>query len=119
NAYPGINLTRTSALVKLPTSDKPLLIDIFKAGSDQQHQYDLPFWYKGHIVDASFKINASVKELKPLGDKYGYQHIWLNAQTQLDNSTGYISILNNKRFYTTHFTSEAPMKMKWLSIGAN
>lgn len=119
NAYKGVNLLRTSALVKLPQTKKELLLDVFFVNSAQEHQYDLPFWYKGHLVDASFKPKVFTTALKPLGQEYGYQHIWLNAENKLDVTSGYISILNNKRFYTTHFTSENPLTVKMLSIGAN
>ncbi|ADY51764.1 Heparinase II/III family protein [Pseudopedobacter saltans DSM 12145] len=119
NAYDGVNLLRTSALVKLPHTKKELLLDVFFVNSNEEHQYDLPFWYKGHLIDASFKPKVFTAELKPLGQEYGYQHIWLNAENKLDTRSGYISILNNKRFYTTHFTSESPLTVKMLSIGAN
>lgn len=119
NAYPGVQLIRTSALVRLPSTSKALLLDVFVAGSEKVRQYDLPFWYKGHIVDTSFEPQTFTSTLTPLGDKDGYQHIWLNAENQLETNSGYISVLNNKRFYTTHFTAENPLKVKLLSIGAN
>ncbi len=119
NAYQGVNMKRTSALVKLPEANKDILIDLFYINSNKEHQYDLPFWYKGHLVGASFTPKVFTKELKPLGTDYGYQHIWLNAENKLDKQTGYVTVLSNKRFYTTHFTSETPLNVKMLSIGAN
>lgn len=119
NAYPDVDLHRTSMLIRLPANPKALLLDIFMARSDKKHAYDLPFWYKGHIVDASFKPQTFTSSLTPLGTKNGYQHIWLNAENQLETNSGYISVLNNKRFYTTHFTAENPLTVKLLSIGAN
>lgn len=118
-AYQGVKMTRTSALVKMPELSKPILIDIFQALSEKTHQYDLPFWYKGQLVNTSFKVNAVKNNLQSLGDKNGYQHIWLNASNKLDEKGGFVSILKNKRFYTTHFVSEAPLEVKMVSIGAN
>lgn len=119
NAYPGTELLRTSSLVKLPESSKPLLIDIFKASSSITHQYDLPFWYAGVIVNSSFPIEAQKNDLKAMGTHDGFQHIWLNATHQLNVDGGFISILNNKRFYTTHFIANDPLNVELASIGAN
>ena len=119
HAYPGVNMTRTSALVKVAALDKPLLIDVFQVIADQPHQYDLPFWYKGQLMDASFKLKGLTNNLKALGNEYGYQHIWLHAEQNIAPAGGYISVLNNKRFYTTHFTTDSPIQVKLLSLGAN
>jgi hypothetical protein len=119
HAYPGVEMIRTSALVKVQGLEKPLLIDVFQAVSSQVHQYDLPFWYKGHLVDASFKYKAVSNNLQALGTDNGYQHIWLNTAQKLDKADGYITILHNKRFYTTHFATDAPATVKLLSLGAN
>jgi len=118
-AYPGVKMKRTTALVKIAGLNKPLLVDIFQALSKQAHQYDLPFWYKGQLVATSFKVNGNTNNLKALGTKYGYQHIWLNAEETVQAPGGYISILNNKRFYTTHFASDSTTQVKFLSLGAN
>lgn len=119
HAYQGVDLYRTTVLAQLPELHKALLIDVFKANSTQNHQYDLPFWYSGHLVNSSFKINAITDNLKALGKDYGYQHIWKTAENTLDAKGGFITILNNKRFYTTHFTSEKALVVKQMAIGAN
>ncbi len=119
NAYPEVQMIRTSALLKVAELAKPLLIDVFQVLAAKPHQYDLPFWYKGHIVDASPKINAFRNELKPLGEKYGYEHIWLNADQPVKEKSGYLSILNNKRFYTVHFATDTAVNLKMLLLGAN
>ncbi|SMC93845.1 Alginate lyase [Pedobacter nyackensis] len=119
NAYPGVEMIRTTALLKVAELKKPLVIDVFQALSEKPHQYDLPFWYKGHIVDASLKISGFTDQLKPLGENYGYQHIWLNAEQLVKEKAGYLSILNNKRFYTIHFATDNEVNLKVLSLGAN
>jgi len=118
NAYPGVEMKRTSALLKVEGLDKPLLIDVFQASSSQTHQYDLPFWYKGSLVDASFPMKVKTEDLKPLGKQSGYQHLWLNAEAEVLNG-GKVTILNQKRFYTTHFVSDKPLNIKLVSLGAN
>ncbi|WP_017257560.1 alginate lyase family protein [Pedobacter arcticus] len=119
NAYADTKLIRTSALIKIEGIDKPILVDVFRASSANTHQFDLPFWYKGQLVNSSFKVDAQRNNLQALGNNYGYQHLWFNAQNQLDEKGGFVSILNNKRFYTTTFVAENPLQVKLVSIGAN
>lgn len=119
HAYDGIKMQRTSILFKAPGLDKDLLIDIVRGLSDKEHQYDLPFWYQGHITDQSFKTNVVTNDLKQLGKKDGYQHLWLNSQSDLKNGDEYITILNNLRFYTVHIAADAGMEIKLVTLGAN
>jgi hypothetical protein len=119
HAYADVDLYRTTALVKLPELHKALLIDVYQANAASNHQYDLPFWYNGHLVNTSFKINAITDHLRALGRANGYQHIWKTAENTLDTQGGFITILNNGRFYTTHFTSGEALVVKQMAIGAN
>jgi hypothetical protein len=119
HAYPGVQMLRTTALVQVSTLSKPLLIDIFKATSTANHQYDLPYWYTGIIIDASFKIDAVRDNLKALGMAHGYQHLWLNSQNEVPAANGHITVMQGQTFYTTSFASTAPMQVKLVSTGAN
>ncbi|WP_407429826.1 heparinase II/III family protein [Arcticibacter sp.] len=119
NAYPGVAMRRTTALIRLDGLNKPLLVDIVQARSETAHQYDLPFWYKGHVVDASFKIHAKTNNLQALGERFGYQHIWLNSQSNIDRGNGYVTVLNANQFYTTTFATGTPLQIKLVSLGAN
>jgi len=119
NAYPGVQMTRTSALIKVAQLQKPLLVDVVMATSNTNHQYDLPFWYLGNIIDASFKIEAVKDNLKALGSNYGYQHLWLNSQSDIPGASGYITVMQGQSFYTTSFAGSSPFGVKLVSIGAN
>lgn len=55
HAYKGVDLWRTAILFTPEESEQALLIDVFSVNSDQSHQYDLPFWYQGHITDLPFR----------------------------------------------------------------
>ncbi|MNJ93090.1 Alginate lyase [compost metagenome] len=118
-AYTDVTMIRTSALVKVDGLEKPLLIDVMQALSAKNHQYDLPFWYKGQLVNTSFPIKAKADGLTALGNNNGYQHLWLNASNKLDGKAGLVGLLNKNRFYTTHFASDNPLEVKLVSIGAN
>lgn len=119
NAYPGVQMTRSTALIQVPELKKALLFDVYKAESATSHQYDLPFWYNGHIVDASFKIQGVKDHLTALGTKYGYEHLWLNSENDLKTGQGYITVLESNNFYTTTFASTADLHVKLVSLGAN
>jgi oligo-alginate lyase len=119
NAFPGVKMLRTSALFKPNDAEKWILIDVFQARSDSEHQYDLPFWYKGNIVSTSFKVNAVKNNLQALGTDYGYQHIWLNSKANVPSGNGYITLLNDNNFYTTTFATGKPLNVQLVSIGAN
>ncbi|MGV3545991.1 MAG: heparinase II/III domain-containing protein [Pedobacter sp.] len=119
NAYADVTMIRTSALVKVDGLEKPLLIDVVQAQSVNNHQYDLPFWYKGQLVNTSFPVVAKANGLTALGTKNGYQHLWLNASNKLEDKSGLVGLLNKNRFYTTHFVSDNPLEVKLVSIGAN
>jgi hypothetical protein len=120
HAYPGVNMLRTNILFHpVDSNADPLLLDIFKISSTQKHQYDLPFWYTGHITNINFPYRSNQSQLTPLGDKDGYQHIWLNAEGKTGIANGAITFLNNDKFYTTSFLTDAFTNVSFLTCGAN
>ncbi|MCX6308778.1 MAG: alginate lyase family protein, partial [Bacteroidia bacterium] len=79
NAYKGVQMQRTTALITNKDFDAPFLIDIFNVKSDSIHALDLPFHYRGQVVSTSFDYQKSTTELHALGTSNGYQHLWLEA----------------------------------------
>jgi hypothetical protein len=119
NAYEGVTMTRTIVLASIPELEKPLVIDIFKIYSDKDHQYDLPYWYQGHITYTPFTIQSNTNQLMPLGKDFGYQHIWLNAKGNSLTGNASITFLQNKRFYTTTFLADSSTQIEFVTVGAN
>lgn len=119
NAYKDVSLTRTIVIANIAALEKPLVIDIFKIRSVKEHQYDLPYWYQGQITNTPFTFQSNTKKLEPLGKDYGYQHIWLNATGSSANENASITFLNNHRFYTTTFLTNAQTQIKFVTVGAN
>jgi hypothetical protein len=119
NAYKGIGMTRTIALVNLKELERPLLIDVFKIRSGSEHQYDLPYWYQGHITNTPFHMQSNVKRLEPLGKEYGYQHIWLNAVGNSAAGNASVTFLQNNRFYTATFLTDPSTQIEFVTVGAN
>lgn len=124
-AYKGVSLTRTMALINTPTHNgeeqaKSLVVDIFDVKSKEQHQYDLPVHYKGHLISTSFKLNTNVTNLPVLGTDNGYQHLWLKAQAQPKAGLSQITWLNdNGRFYTNSSIMDGEASFIFTQIGAN
>jgi len=120
-AYKGVNLKRTIALVKLPESDKPLVIDIFDIESKKKsHQYDLPLHYKGHLIDTDFSLQTNTSSLPVLGKKNGYQHLWLTAQATPEKGLARVTWLNdNGKFYSHTSLVDGNTDVIFTRIGAN
>ncbi|MEO8174349.1 MAG: heparinase II/III family protein [Sediminibacterium sp.] len=119
HAYTGVKMLRTNILFQPLGAAEPLLLDVFKVTSAQKHQYDLPFWYTGHLTNINFQYKSNQSQLTPAGDKDGYQHIWLNAEGKTGTENGAITFLNNSKFYTTSFLTDASTKVSFISTGAN
>ncbi|MGN6418191.1 MAG: heparinase II/III domain-containing protein [Pseudobacter sp.] len=119
NAYKGTNLWRSAILFTPDEEEQAILIDVFAANSQQPHQYDLPFWYQGHVTDLGFPAEINKKQLSALGRSDGYQHIWLNGSGIPSKGKPYITVLNNRKFYTTSFVADTATRVKLLTLGAD
>lgn len=118
NAYNGVEMLRTAILFEPEKAESPLLIDVFKIKSDDDHQYDLPFWYQGHITNTPFPIKNNNNQLNTLGSGNGYQHIWHTATGKIKGSNGQITVLNNRKFYTTTFIADSSTQVQFVLSGA-
>jgi hypothetical protein len=118
NAYNGIQIQRTMAMVKDSSMLNPIVIDIIKANSQKVHQYDLPFYYYGHLISTNIKYQSHPTELKPLGNNNGYQHLWNIAEGKAPK-TSQITLLNNNRYYSITSSTDSSMSIYFTQIGAN
>ena len=120
-AYKDVSLKRTMALVKLPEIKKPLVIDIFDVKSDKKsHQLDLPLHYQGQLIDTNFTVDTHTKSISALGDKNGYQHLWLTANSQPEKGLAKVTWLNdNGKFYTQTAIVDGNTEVLFTRIGAN
>jgi hypothetical protein len=120
SAYSGVSLKRTLALINLPGQDQSLVVDVFDVKSNNEHQYDLPVHYKGHLISTSFDLETNLTNLPVLGKANGYQHLWLKAQSQPKAGLSQITWLNeNGRFYTSSSIMDGDSSLIFTQIGAN
>ena len=119
NAYEDIKLHRTIYMLQLPTNPKPLTVDIFRAISATQHQYDLPFQYLGTLMSTSFPYKSFTTNQAIMGKKYGYQHLWKEAEGKSDNPLSQFTFLNEKTYYSISSLADDSTNFYFTRIGAN
>jgi len=118
NAYKGVKLQRTVYLLQLPQGRK-FLVDIFNVRSDDEHQYDLPFHFNGHLISTSFKYNAATDKLETLGKKNGYQYLWKEAEASVKDTITQLTFLNDRTYYTVSSLIEDKANLFLVRTGAN
>jgi len=116
--YPSVDQQRSLLLVEHETLEQPLLVDLFRLSSEASHQYDYALQYKGQII----RTNSDVKQhstLSTLGEDFGYQHIWNEAQGAADADTTLVTWLQDKSFYTWLSASSSDETLFFTRTGAN
>ena len=118
NAYPGLSMRRTMALLDLAAIGAPVVLDILEVRSDAENQYDLPFHFQGQVVDANFAFTPE-PQLSPLGEGHGYQHLHLEAKGQAAGTNARLTWLDDGRFYTLISATESADELLFARLGAN
>lgn len=118
-SYPGTEIRRTMMLVEWPDLDSPIVVDVLEAKSAKTRRFDLPLYFDGDFIESSPKITVA-KSLDPLGESYGYQHLWNvgDARIQMGEAAS-LTWLNDNRFYTYKVLANRDMEVVATRIGAN
>lgn len=120
NAYPGTQMQRTTAMLNHTVFEFPVVVDIFRVKSPQINQtMDLPFYYQGHMVSTDFDYQKNTVELRQLGAKNGYQHLWLEANGRTDKSQASFTWIKGNRFYTITTLTNNSSELIMTRTGAN
>lgn len=127
-AYPDATMHRTLILLKDENFRNPILIDIFKVESENKNQYDLPTWFKGHLLNASFDYSAQTNRLTTLGNDHGYQHIWEEASGKSSSNSNQVTWFTHQglgggqlegKLFTMTTSSNANDELIFARSGAN
>ena len=118
NAYDGIQMQRTMAVLDVEELGNPLIIDLFSVQADQESRYDLPLYYLGEVMSTNQKFQTN-NDLTPMGEESGYQHLWKEAQTELSGQVFRMTWFNEKKFYTMTSTVNEGDQALLTRIGAN
>ncbi len=119
NAYPDSELHRTLVMVKEEHFRHPILIDVFRASSKTESQFDLPIWFQGQLLLANFDYDSALDALKPLGDGHGYQHVWKEAVGKTEEGNAHIDWFSNGKFYSMTSAVDADDELIFARLGAN
>jgi len=118
NAYPETKMHRTMIVLNLPNFQNPVLLDIFDVKANAKHQYDLPYYYNGQFLATNFKY-ATPKILEPLGTKNGYQHLWKEGITSVNDTKAQFTWMNNNQFYSLTTATSISDEIILARTGAN
>jgi hypothetical protein len=120
DAYPGVAVSRTIALLNGIVPGRPIVVDVLKAASTKAHQFDLPLHFNGQIMVASPVLEDLGGTLRPLGRANGYQHLWKRAATSVGGADIFsMTWLTANRFYTFTTLAQDGMELIIAELGAN
>ncbi|GLS92695.1 hypothetical protein GCM10007916_37670 [Psychromonas marina] len=115
--YPGIDQQRTVLMVELAGIEKPVIVDLFRMISEEQHSYDYPVHYTGQIVRTNFEYQGH-NSLSTVGDDHGYQHLWNVGQGKVENSS-LTTWLMGDSYYTLISSANENSEFIFARTGAN
>lgn len=118
NAYPGTQLHRTMAMIKSVKFEKPFVLDILKVESKSKNQYDLPTYFMGQVLEASFDYE-SPSSLSAMGDSNGYQHLYLEGKGKPSSDSSQFTWLVENKFYTLTAATSSNDELIFARLGAN
>ncbi len=118
NAYKRLKMNRTTAMIMNKAFEYPIVLDINSVKSDSTHQLDFPFYYNGQLVSTDFQYQKNTKELKALGTKNGYQHLWLEATGKTDKPIADFTFVQGNRFYSITTLANPATQFMMTRIGA-
>lgn len=117
NAYPGIEMHRTLALITDEKFEKPIVLDVFRVKADDEKQLELPYHFFGQVISTNYKYDV-VDTLSKMGDSHGYQHLRLEAEGQCEEETAKLSWFVNDRFYSITSNVKPEDKLLLVRSGA-
>jgi hypothetical protein len=114
----GVQMQRTLLMIDDRRFAKPLVVDILRVVADKEHQYDLPFYYFGQIVNTNVKYTAHGAKRTALGVANGYQHLWVEADGPA-NGPAQVTLLNGRRYYSLTTAADSSTHVYFTRLGAN
>ncbi len=118
NAYEGIQMQRTMALLEIEALENPLVLDLFSVQAPEGTRYDLPLYYMGELMSSNQEFQMK-NNLSPMGKESGYQHLWLEGESSIQGNAFRMTWFNQKNFYTVTSASREGDQALLTRIGAN
>jgi hypothetical protein len=117
SAYPDVVMKRIVSVI--PEGDAPFIIDLFSLESNKAHNYDYAFQYQGHVIATTFDFKPFTTELKSLGKKDGYDHLWLEAKGKTQKPTATFTWWKEEQFYSITTIADTTTQFLLTRAGAN
>lgn len=115
--YPGVDQQRTVIMLEDEVFEKPLIVDLFRIISEEEHSYDYALHYKGQIIRTDFDYEAH-KSASTLGDDHGYQHLWNLGQGKVEGSSLTTWLMGNS-YYSLISSANESSEVIFARTGAN
>lgn len=117
-AYENVEMQRTMAVVDVEELENPLIIDLFSVQAPEGTRYDLPIYYIGELMSTNQNFQTN-NDLTPMGTNDGYQHLWQEAQANLEGDLLRFTWFNKKNFFTMNSVLSQGDEGLLTRIGAN
>lgn len=116
--YPGVAMQRTAVLIRDARLEFPVLVDLYRLASRTTHSYDYVLHHRGQLIATNVRYEADSAVRRPLGNAFGYQHIWREAHGKTD-SIFRMTFLDGRRYYSILSASTAGSEIIFGRIGAH
>jgi hypothetical protein len=115
---PGVDMNRTMFLIDDKRFSRPVVVDLFRLWSDNEHTYDYPVHFRGQLISTDVKYEGRSTRQEPLGKAAGYQHIWKEAAGEAASPVR-MTWLDGNRYYSVTTASQAKPEVIFGRTGAN
>lgn len=116
--YSDIQMQRTMFLIEDNRLDHPVIVDLYRLQSEEEHLYDYPLHFQGYLINTNFEYQPFLDKLQPLGEQNGYQHIWKTAEGNSDSCLS-ITWLTGDCYYSWITAATPGSKILFGQVGAN
>jgi len=118
NAYKDVVFTRTQALIN-SQEGFVFMVDLLNVEAQESHQYDVPVHFMGQFIDTNVTLSANSNKQAMLGNKNGYQHLWLQAKGTPAETLAKVTWLKDNTFYTHTTVAQPNQELLMTRIGAS
>ena len=116
--YPNVTMQRTMLFIDDDKLEFPVVLDVFRLESNKSNTYDYPIHYSGQIINTNFKYEKHISSMKALGSDNGYEHIWEEANGEVDEPLK-ITWLDGQKYYSIIASVDKKSEIIFGRIGAN
>ena len=118
SAYPGVTFRRTMLALDAGPGGRPVLFDVLGARSETPQRFDLPMYYRGHVVETDDDVYRP-DALEPMGRANGYQHLHdLGHYHVAANARDAMTWLGKRHFYSLSTVSSIDATVHHTRVGA-